>query len=307
MATVTTGQIAKALMPGVQGWYQMEYDRFPSESAMIFTALSSQKQYEERVAVSLLGLASEKPEGQNIEYDDFETSYVARFVNKVYAKGIKLTKETIKDNQYPALARIMQERSTALARSMRETREHVHANVLNRAFTAAYTMGTAHDGQELVASDHPSGPYGGTYSNLVSADLSEAALESALILADGFTDARGLKIKVSGQKLIVPPASRFEAERLMATTMQPGTANNDVNAIRSSSALPGNYMVYHYLTDTDAWFIKTSVDGLITFNSWTMEFGRDEEFDNSNVKFKAEERFSVGWDDPRCIIGSAGI
>ncbi len=307
MATVTTGQIAKALTPGVQAWFQTAYDRFAMESNQIFKSVDSRKAYEERVAVSMLGLASEKPEGQNIEYDDFELSFVARFVNKVYAKGIKITDETIKDNQYAALAGMMRERSEALAIAMRETYEHVHANILNRAFNVAFTMGTNHDGVELCDAAHPLGPYGGTYSNVLSADLSEAALETALIQIDGYTDARGLKIKVSGQKLIVPPALRFEAARLLNTVAQPGTANNDVNAIRNQSALSGGFMVYHYLTDTDAWFIKTNVDGLLTMNREALSFGRDEEFDSSNVKFKASQRYVAGWDDARAIFGSPGI
>lgn len=307
MGTVTSGSIAKALLPGVQAWYQTEYDQFDAEHRMVFSTVTSNKQYEERVAMSLLGLASEKPEGQNIEYDDLEASYVARFVHKVYAKGIKVTMEAIEDNQYAGIAGLLRDRSRALARAIRETKEHVAANILNRAFNFSYTMGTNHDGQELIASDHPSGPYGGTYSNLISADLSEAALETLLIQIDGFTDARGLKIKVAGTKLIVPPALRFEAARLMATTAQPGTANNDVNAIRQQSAIRDGFMVYHYLTDTDAWFIKTSVDGLICQQRSAMKFGSDSEFDNDNVKFKASERYSFGWDDPRAIAGSAGV
>ena len=201
----------------------------------------------------------------------------------------------------------MQERSTALATSMRETREWVHANVLNRAFTSTYTMGTNHDGQELCDSAHPAGPYGGTYSNLVSADLSEAALETALILADGFVDARGLKVKVSGQKLIVPPASRFEAERLMATTMQPGTANNDVNALKDTGMLR-QYSVNIYLSDPDAWFIKTDAeDGLKHFVRRKLKKGMEGDFETGNMRYKCSERGSFGWTDPRGFFATPGL
>lgn len=307
MATITSGSIAKALLPGVQAWYQTAYDAFDAEHQQVFTTVTSKKQYEERVAMSLLGLASEKPEGQNMEYDDLEASFVARFVHKVYAKGIKVTMEAIDDNQYGNLAGLFRDRSTALARSIRETKEHVGANILNRAFNTSYTMGSNHDGKRLISSDHPSGPYGDAYSNVTSADLSEAALETLLIQIDNFTDARGLKIKVTGKKLIVPPALRFDAARLMVSTNQSGTANNDINAVRALGAVSDGHMVYHYLTDTDAWFVKTSVDGLFCQQRKAMSFGSDSEFDSDNVKFKASERYSFGWDDPRAIAGSAGV
>lgn len=302
---ITSGNIPKALQEGVKGWFGAEYDEFQTEFDQIFDMDISNKQYEEYVGLSGYGLAAVKPEGSGITYDDMEQNFTARFVHKVYAKGMIITEEALEDNLY----RQFRDGAQALAFAMRQTKENVFANILNRAFTSSYTMGAQHDGKELLATDHPNGPYGGTYANELgtAADLSEDSLEDLLILISKATDARGLRIKLMGQKLIVPPELVFVAQRILGTEHQTGTANNDINAIVKGGYLPQGFIVNHYLTDPDAWFVKTDVKmGLKCVQRRAMRFAPDNDFDTGNGKFKADERYSGGWIDPRGLYGSEG-
>ena len=303
---VNSASFAKDLWPGVNKFFQGEYDAWAEEWSQIFDVEQSSMQYEEDVGISGLGLAGVKPEGQGIEYDDMEQNFVPRYVHKVYAKGLIVTREAYDDGQAGVVSR---QRARALARSMQITKETVHANILNRAFNSSYTMGSASDGKELLATDHPQGPYGGTFSNelATAAQLSEASLEDILIQISQATDARGLQIKLMGTKLIVPPALQFQAARILDSELRPGTADNDVNVIRQANYISGGHMVNHYLTSSTAWFVKTNCpDGLKCFNRDGVEFTPDNDFDTENAKFKARERYAPGWSDPRGLYGTPG-
>lgn len=302
---VTTGSFPKALWPGINKWFQTEYDSHAVEYTDAFDVETSDKDYEEDAALSELGLASVKPEGTAIEYDDMQQSFVARYVNRVFAKGVMVTEEMVEDDQYG----LIQRRTRALARSMRLTKEVVHANVLNRAFNSAYTMGSASDGKELLATDHPLGPYGGTWSNELAtpADLSEAALESLIIQIGQAVDARGLQIMLKAQKIIVPVDLEFTVQKILDTELKVDSDQNTVNVIHSGNYLPGGHAVNHYLTDPDAWFVKTNCpDGLKSFQRREMRFAQDNDFNTSNLMAKADERYIEGWSDPRGLYGSAG-
>ncbi|MEG7769307.1 hypothetical protein U2086_14795, partial [Listeria monocytogenes] len=74
-----------------------------------------------------------------------------------------------------------------------------------------------------------------------------------------WTDEKGLLIAAKPKKLVIPPALMFVATRLLETTQRVGTANNDINALKSNGSIPGGYTVNHFLTDTNAWFLLTDV------------------------------------------------
>lgn len=302
MAIIGTGSLAKSLWPGVNAFYGLTYDEHPLEYTEIFDIHDSEKNFEEDVNVHGLGLAVVKPEGENLTYDDMKQAFLKRYTHITYGLGFIITREAIEDNLYMELA---EKRAKALAHSMRQTKENVAANVLNRAFNSSYTGA---DGKELCATDHLLSK-GGTYRNELStpADLSESSLENAVIDIMDFTDDAGLKVNVMPKKLIVPTALCFTAERLLKSTLQNDTANNAINAVRSKGVLPEGYVVNHYLTDTDAWFIKTNApEGLKLFERRKSAIENDTDFDSENMKFKATNRFSVGWTDPRGIFGSPG-
>jgi len=298
---INSASFAKALWPGINKWYGRSYDEWPVEYTSLFEAESSSRAYEEDVGTTGFGLAQVKPEGLGLSYDEESQAFVTRYAHVVYALGFIVTREIYEDDQYDVVGK---RRAEALAFSMRQTKEIVGANVYNRAFNTSYVGG---DGKELLATDHPNYS-GGTWSNTLAtaADLSESALEQACIDIMKLTNDRGLKISVMPETLIVPPDLIFEAERILMSNLRPNTADNDTNALRSMGKFR-NVVVNHYLTNTGAWFIRTNVkNGMKHYNRRGMDFGIDNDFDTENAKYKASERYSFGWTDPRSIFGSPG-
>lgn len=301
MAVITTGNHPKALWPGINAWWGASYNKHPLECMEIFDSKSSDKAYEEDVETLSFGLAPVKAQGAGVAYDSHTQGATTRYNHIVYALGYIVTKEEIDDNLYEKVAR---SRTESLAFSMRTTKETVAANVLNRAFNSSYTGG---DGVELLSTAHVTND--GTQSNhlTVAADFSEASLEDMLIQIGNMTNSRGLKIAAKGRKLIIPSALEFEVQRVLGSVQQSGTANNDINAVRSLGMMPEGYTVNHYLTDTDAWFVKTDVpNGMTMFDRTAIAFTKDNDFDTENAKAKAMERYSVGWTDWRGLYGSPG-
>lgn len=299
--TVTTGTHPKLLWPGLQAIWGNEYKDQPAGYSQVFSTGTSDKAYEEDQEISGFGLSPVKPEGGSVSYDDPVNGYLKRYTNVTYGLGFIVTEEAVEDNQYKAQA---EKRVRALRRSMRHTKETVHANVLNRATDSNYTGG---DGKELLATDHPTA--NGTQSNelATAADLSEASLEDIFIQIMNATDTRGLRISLKPRKLLVPANLVFEATRIVKSDLQNDTANNAINAIRSMGILPEGIMTWTFLTDTDQWFVLTDVnDGLKTLQRRELALEKDSDFETGNFKHKATERYSCGWTDWRAVFGSPG-
>lgn len=300
--TISTGNVAKALWPGVNTWFGMAHAEHAPQYTEIFKVMSSEKNFEEDVSLYGTLMAQVKDQGGSIAYDDMAQGFIARYQHVTYGIGFKVTREMIEDNLYMQVA---EARSKAIGQSMREVKETVAANVLNRAFNSSYT---GPDGLELCSTAHLKAR-GGTYRNELStaADLSETSLEQCAIDIMDMTNDAGLKINCMPQKLIVPTALAFEAERILKSSLQNDTANNAINALKSKGILPGGYAVNNYLTDSDAFFLITSCpDGLKMFDRRKVSIDNETDFDTENVKFKATERYSFGWSDPRGVFGSPG-
>ena len=301
MSVINSGSFAKALWPGVNAWYGKAYDQYPVEYTALFDKFSSSKQFEEDVGISSFGLAQIKAEGAPIGYDSERQSFITRYNHVVYALGFVITREIMEDDQYDVVG---QRKAEGLAFSMRQTKEIVGANVYNRAFSGSYLGG---DGVSLISASHPNFA-GGTWSNQIgtASDLSEAALEQAAIDIAGFTNDRGLLIAVRPQALVIPRQLIFEANRILTADGRVGTDNNDPNSIKNLGIIPKT-VVNHFLTDTDAWFIRTNVqNGMKYFERRADAFDMDNDFDTENAKFKATGRYTFGWTDPRALYGSAG-
>lgn len=298
---INSSSFAKALWPGVNAWYGKAYGEYPVEYTKLFDTFKSTRQFEEDVGVSSFGLAIAKPEGAAISYDTERQAFISRYNHVVYALGFVITREIMEDDQYDVVG---QRKAQGLAFSMRQTKEIIAANVYNRAETAGYVGG---DGVTLLSTSHPNFA-GGTWSNRLTtaADLSEAALEQAMIDIAGFTNDRGLLISVRPKSLIIARQNIFEAKRLVAPDGRPGTDTNDINALKALGMVP-EVVVNHYLTDPDAWFIRTDVPhGMKYFERRADAFEMDNDFDTENAKFKATARYSFGWTDPRGVYGSMG-
>jgi hypothetical protein len=301
MALINTGSFGKALWPGINKWYGDSYAEFQTEYDKIFTKNTSRKAFEEDVGTSMFGLAQQKGEGQAVSYDTAQQGFIDRYTHVTYGLGFIITKEMVEDDLYDVIGK---KRASALAFSMRQTKELLGANILNNGFTGGPTYG---DGVSLLNAAHPN-VAGGTWANILSAaaDLSEASLEQAIIDMGKYTDDRGKRIAVRPMKLVVPVDLSFEADKIMKTEYEVGTGNNTVNVVRSK--FPGGVAVNHYLTDVDAWFILTDIkDGMKYFERRADSFTQDDDFDTDNAKFKATARYSFGCTDKRSIYGSPGV
>ena len=299
---ISRAQLVKELEPGLNALFGLEYKRYEDEAAQIFDNESSDRAFEEEVMLSGFGTADVKPEGSGVQYDDAQETYTARYTHETVALAFALTEEAIEDNLYD---RISSRYTKALARSMATSKQVKGANVLNNAFAASGYNGG--DGESLCGNAHPT--RNGTQANVPStaADLSETSLEQALIDIAGYQDERGLKIAAQGQKMIIPKELQFTAERIMKSQGRVGTADNDINAIKAMGMVPQGYTVNHYLTDTDAWFIKTDVpNGMKHFVRAPLKTAMEGDFDTGNVRYKARERYSFGWSDWRGIYGNQG-
>ena len=299
---ISRAQLAKELEPGLNALFGMEYARYENEHAEIFDTESSDRAFEEEVLIVGFGNAEVKTEGQGVDYDTASEGFTARYTHETVALAFALTEEAVEDNLYDRLGARY---TKALARSMAHTKQVKAANVLNNAFSSSYTGG---DGLSLINTAHTLAG-GGTWANRAStmADLNETSLENALIGISTFVDDRNMILALQGTKLIVPPQLQFIADRLLESPGRVGTADNDINAVKNMGLLPQGYSVNHFLTDTDAFFILTDVpDGFKHFERTPISTSMEGDFDTGNVRYKARERYSFGFSNPRCVFGSQG-
>jgi hypothetical protein len=295
-------QLVKELEPGLNALFGLEYDRYENQTAEIFDSESSDRAFEEEVMLGGFANAAVKPEGQGVTYDDAQETYTARYTNETIALAFALTEEAVEDNLYD---KISTRYTKALARSMANTKQVKGSNVLNNSTTGGSTAGG--DGVALLSAAHPT--LSGNQTNLLgtAADLNETSLEAALIEISQMKDERGLKIALRGMKMILPVNLQFVAERLLNSAGRVGTADNDINAIRSLGMVPEGYVINNFLVDTDAWYVKTDApNGLKHFTRAPIRTAMEGDFDTGNVRYKARERYSFGWSDWRGIFGTPG-
>jgi len=298
---ISRGQLVKELEPGLNALFGLEYKRYENQHLEIYEVESSERAFEEEVMLSGFANAAVKPEGSGVTFDNAQETFTARYTHETIALAFAITEEAIEDNLYD---RIASRYTKALARSMANTKQVKGANVLNNGFDTNYQGG---DGSPLFSTSHPT--IAGSFSNTLAtqADLNETSLEQAIIDIAALTDERGLKIAARPVKAIVPPELQFTSERLMKSEGRTGTANNDINAIKSMGMVPQGYTVNNFLTDPDAWFLRTDVpNGMKMFLRAPIKTSMEGDFDTGNVRYKARERYSFGWSDPRGIFGSQG-
>jgi hypothetical protein len=299
---ISRSQLLKELLPGLNALFGMEYAKYGEQHKEVYETESSERSFEEETKLSGFGSAPVKAEGSSIAYDNAQEAWSTRYTHETIALGFSITEEAVEDNLYDSLSARY---TKALARAMAYTKQVKAAAVLNNGFSGSYTGG---DGVALFSTSHPL-VGGGVNSNTpaVQADLNETSLEAAVIQIAAWTDERGLLIAAKPQKLVIPPALMFVADRLLKTELRVGTADNDINALRSAGSIPGGKTVNNFLTDSNAWFLTTDVpNGMKHFVRTPMSTGMDGDFDTGNVRYKARERYSFGWSDPLGMWGSSG-
>lgn len=301
---ISRAQMMKELLPGLNALFGMEYKTYDDQSSEIYSMESSDRAFEEDVALSGFGQAPVKSEGSAIAYDTAQEVYTARYNHETVAMGFSITEEAVEDNLYDSLSARY---TKALARGMAYTKQVKAAYPLNQGLASVDNFDSG-DGVSLFNTSHPL-VTGGVNKNTptTQADLNETSLEQAVIDIAAFTDQRGLLIAARPKKLIIPSNSQFIATRILETAQRPGTADNDINALKNNGAIPEGYRVNNFITDDDSWYIITDVpDGLKGFNRTPMQTSMDGDFDTGNVRYKARERYSFGVSDPLGIYGSPG-
>ena len=298
---ISRAQLLKELLPGLNALFGLEYSKYEDEHAEIYETENSERSFEEEVKLSGFGAAPVKPEGGAVSFDSAQESFTARYNHETVAMGFSITEEAMEDNLYDSLSARY---TKALARAMAYTKQTKAASLLNNGFDT-FNSGA---GTSLFSTSHPTVAGGNQKNRLTTnADLNETSLEQMVIDIAAFVDERGLLIAARPRKLIVPPALMFVATRLLQTEQRTGTADNDLNAIRSNGSIPEGFVVNHYLTDTDAFFLTTDVpNGMKMFVRTPMATSMDGDFDTGNVRYKARERYSFGVSDPLGMFGSPG-
>ena len=300
---ISRSQLVKELEPGLNALFGLEYKQYENQHEQIYTKETSDRAFEEEVMLSGFASAQVKPEGSGVTYDSAQETYTARYTHETIALAFSITEEAIEDNLYD---RLSSRYTKALARSMAQTKQVKAVNPLIQGLptTDNYDSG---DGVSLFNTSHPT--IAGTVANTLAtqADLNETSLEQCLIDIAAMTDERGLKIAAKGIKMIIPSELQFTAERLMKSAQRVGTADNDVNAIRSMGMIPQGYVVNNFLTDTDAFYIITDVpNGMKYFERSPINTKMEGDFETGNMKYKARERYSFGVSDFRGIFGVEG-
>lgn len=306
MAAISRAQLLRELLPGLDALFGMEYNRYENEYAEIYTESSSERSFEQDQKITGFQTAPVKQEGAATLFDTAQEGYTATYVMETISMGFALTEEAFEDNLYGSLSARY---STELGRAMRNTKEIKAAVPFNNGFTALASGGYGvGDGVPLFSTAHPqvAGP---TISNrpTVAVDLNETSLEAATIQIAKWTDDRGKLINARVRKMFVPVDNQYVATRVLDTQLQPGTANNDVNAIRVTAAVPEGFAVNHYFTDPDAWFLMTDVpNGARYFNRVPVSQKTDGDFDTGNIRVSQRERYSFGFSDYLAVFGSPG-
>ena len=260
------------------------------------------RNYHEEPVLFGFGAAPELPDGTAVTYQSGGVLFIKRYQYKVYGLAFALTKVLVEDGDH---IRIGQTYAKHLAQSLVETKETLAANVLNRAFNGAYAGG---DGKSLVATDHPI--INGTFSNQLStaAALSQTSLEQILIQIRNAVDNNGKRIRLNPTKLVVSPSNVFQAEVLLKSVLRAGTGNNDVNPIKSIGLLDEGAAVLSRLTSSTAWWVQTDApEGMKLLMRRALEKTMEGDFETDSMRYKATERYQVGFTDPRAMYGTPGV
>ena len=301
---INTGSHPKLLWPGIKAIWGQVYAEHTAEYPDLYDESDSQQAYEQLVGLTGFGLAPIKPEGQPVAYDSEVQGGITTLVHIAYALGYQVTYEEMQDNLYKQVG---SRRAKANAFSMAQTIENIGAFLYNNAFVSTYF--TLWDGQPLISASHVN-VTGGTFSNALTpaADLAESSLEDLTIQIMGVANDRGLKIAVMPQSLHVPVAEWFNANRILKSVLQSATADNAINVLNATNAIPKGIKVNHYFTAPHAWFVRTNIpEGGMTM-LWREQpfFDQDNDFPTKNALAQSYMRLSVSCADARAIFGSNG-
>jgi len=279
------------------------YDQRADEWSTVFREQSGiPRNYHEEPVLYGFGAAPQLPDGSPVTYQQGGVLFLQRYVYQVFGLAFALTKVLVEDGDHIRLGQVY---AKHLAQSLVETKELLCANILNRAFNSSYTGG---DGVSLISTAHPIAA--GTFSNQLAtaANLSQTSLEQMLIQIRQAVDNNGKKIRLQPLKLVVAPGNVFQAEVLLKSVLRTGTANNDINPIKSIGLLPEGASVISRLTSATNWWVQTDApEGMKLMMRRALEKTMEGDFETDSMRFKATERYIPNWTDPRAMFGTPGV
>ena len=279
------------------------YNQRADEWKMVFRETKGiPRNYHEEPVLYGFGAAPELPDGMAVTYQSGGVLFLQRYIYKVYGLAFALTKVLVEDGDH---IRVGQTYARHLAQSLIETKETLAANVLNRAFNAAFPGG---DGQSLISNAHPI--VNGTFSNVLStaAALSQTSLEQMLIQIRNAVDNNGKRIRLTPRQIVAGPSSVFQAEVLLKSALRTGDNKNDINPVNSMGLLSDGQANLSRVTSTTAWWVQTDApDGLKLLMRRPLEKSMEGDFETDTMRYKATERYTVGWTDPRGLYGTPGV
>lgn len=299
--TIKLTDIPNLLRPGLNAIVQPA-KAYVGQYNELFETRSSDKSEEYITEVKPLGLARIRAEGAATMSDDMSQTFTTTAINRYVAIYFGITRNAVMDNLYKSQ---FPQQAKSLKDSLIITKETLAASVFNNATSSSFLMG---DGQPLLSTAHVTAV--GTYSNTfaVQVDLSQVALQDAIVAAQGLVDAAGVLRSYVPVKLAVPRNNQFAAKRIMGSQFDPNTANNSVNPLYNrGDYLPQGYCVNQYFTDQNAWYVLTDApEGFIQFQREEVTTDMNIDFTTQTVLALAQERYSFVVGNPRAIVGSTG-
>lgn len=279
------------------------YDQRADEWKQVFKEEQGiARAYQEEPVLFGFGAAPEVPDGMPITYQSGGVLFIQRYLYKVYGLAFALTRVLMEDGDHIQIGKTY---SRHLAQSLIETKETLCANVLNRAFNGAYAGG---DGVALNSASHPIAT--GTFSNLLTtaANLSQTSLEQMLIQIRNAVDNNGKRIRLTPTQIVTGPSNVFQAQVLLESALRTGTANNDINPVKSMGLLSKGQANLSRITSTTAWWVQTDAqEGTKLVMRRKLDKGMEGDFETDSMRYKATERYSVGFTDPRTLWGTPGL
>lgn len=290
--------VAPILNEAFDGLYEQRKD----EWKQIFKEVTGiARNRHEDVVMYGFGAAPELGEGAPVTYAQGGQSYIKNYIYKRYGYAFALTSTLVEDGNHISLGTTY---SKHLAQSLIETKENLCANVLNTGFTS-----NGADGTPLIGTSHPIST--GAYSNQLAtaAALSQTSVEQMLItIRTNGVDDSGKRINLSPTKLVVSPQNEFQANIIVNSANRSGTANNDINPIKTTKLLSEGVAVLTRLSSPTAWWIYNDgvMEGLKVVMRSPLKKSMEGDFETDSMRYKAIERYDVGYTDARVLFGTVG-
>lgn len=298
-APMRSANWAELLLPSIYSFFDIGMKLRPALRPQLFNVLSSMRSKEENVGYG--GIAPDawgnyENSGQK-SMVDFDKGYTATYTHKEFVVTFQIERKLMDDDQYGVVAG---ERARKLGLSAMQKMELDAASVFNTAFSG--TSGP--DSKSLCSATHPRNPNkSGSLVNTGTDALTKDNVSTTRQAMMAFPDDAGNILGVMPDTLLVPPELEDTALEIARSVLDPDTANNAINP------QAGRFQVvpWHYLTDSNNWFMIDSVwmrENLKWYERVGLQITPLSQT-ATEVIFEAYMRYSYGWDDWRWIYGQA--